>query len=451
MDRGARARTAPAVETAAQSNAPAQAASEQEPLLDLQRVAGNAAVIELLGGDAHPGNCGPVSVQRDLAAYNEPYSQRIGMISIEHTVDSPALGRALAGLIAARRLKRAYEDNLTVFSAQAAGVTKAEIEAPLAAAGYTKAAAMADVLLESRDIKVYSGEKLLKVHPTFGDPETVKTEKDELVTPDARPLTAAERAAARAVFGGGLRIDGVLVSFGGPMSAFDTARTIPDHIYFPEGFVSMGWLIHELTHVWQYQEDVAAADVIQDAIFATYDYGGEHYLAEAWANGESFAHFNNEQQGDILQHYYERVVRDGGKFDSAVPFVEQVRNGTWRGPRDLEKERREREAKARQTTTPPVTGPAPDITPLLEQGLEGLISLQLGRRIRSDDIPALAERKRILLELFGRFSPPSAAVLLARIGARRPGDELVRLLYRRVSRGTRAEIVKDLTAIAPRK
>ena len=449
MDRDARARTAAPVQSPERTTGPAAAPPATSFLFELQRSAGNAAVAQLLGLRPPPRKPTRSSVQRDLAGYNEPNVERVGLVSIEHTVDAPGLDRALAGLIASRRVKRVYDDNLTVFSAKAADLTQAEVETPLAAAGYAKAAAMAAVLLESRDIKVYSGESLLKIQPTFGAARTYREEKDELVTPDARPLTSSERAAARAVFGGSLRTDGVLISFGGLMTVGGYARTVPDHIYFPEGDVNMGWLIHELTHVWQYQEDEAAADVIQDAFFATYDYGGEHYLAEAWANGHSFSHFNHEQQGDILQDYYRRVVQNGGHFDSAVPFVEQVRNGSWRGPRDLEKERREREARARQTATPPVTGPAPDLTPLIEEGLEGLIAMQLERRVRSDDVPALAERKRLLLDLFGRFSPPSAATLLTRIRSRTPGDDLVRLLYRRISRGTRAEIVKTLTARAP--
>ena len=421
-------------------------------LLDLQGTAGNAAVVELLAADRQPLHTSrSVLLQRDLAGYNEAHDQRIGMVSIHHTVDAPALDRALAALVRARRIKRAYEDNLTVFSVLAPGVTQAEVETPLAAAGFSKAAEMAAALLDTRDVKAYTAETLFSIHQTFGGEATYRTDKDELETPDDRPLTAAERGAARAVFGDALRTDGVLISFGGLMTVGGYARTVPDHIYFPDRDVSMGLLIHELTHVWQYQEDEAAADVIQDAVFATYDYGGEHYLAEAWANGHSFSHFNHEQQGDILQDYYRRVVQNGGRFDSAVPFVEQVRNGTWRGPRDLEKERQEREARARATTPPPVTGPGPNITPLIEQGLEGLIALQLERRIRPDDVPALAERKRLLLDLFGKFSPPTAATLLTRIRSRTPGDDLVRLLYRRISRGTRAEVVKTLTARAPAK
>ena len=372
-------------------------------LLDLQGTVGNAAVVELLAADRQPPHTsGSVWLQRDLAGYNEAHDQRIGMVSIHHTVDAPALDRALAALIRARRIKRAYEDNLTVFSVLAPDVTQAEVETPLAAAGFSKAADMAAALLDTRDVKAYTAETLFSIRQTFGGEATYRTDKDELETPDDRPLTAAERAAARAVFGGAIRLDGVKLSFGGLMSLNETARTIPDHIYFPKGDVSMGWLIHELTHVWQYQEDEASADIIEDALFASYDYGGEHYLAEAWANGHSFSHFNHEQQGDILQDYYRRVVAGGGEFKSAVPFVEQVRNGTWRGPRDLEKERREREERARQTATTPVTGPAPNLTPLMEQGLEGLIAMQLKRRIRSDDVPALAERSRCCSTCSGR-------------------------------------------------
>ena len=447
MDRAPRARQAPG-QSPPDRRRPDAGQAGTASILDLQCSAGNAAVAQLLAVGRRPDPTDPLPLQRDLAAYNEAHDQNAGTVTIKRTVDAPALARALNALVQARRLKRSYDDDLTVYSVAAVGVTKEEIEAPLAAAGFAKASEMAAALLDDRDIKVYTAETVISLHQMFGGETPIRTDKDELRTPDARPLTATEWAAAKAVFGSAIQLEGVKISFGGLMSAGDTARTIPDHIYFPKGYVSMGWLIHELTHVWQYQEDEASADIIEDALLASYDYGGEWYLAEAWASGKSFSHFNHEQQGDILQHYYERVVRDGGHFDSAVPFVEQVRNGTWRGPRDLEKERREKEERARRTATPPVPGPAPNLTPLVEAGLEGLIKMELERRIKPDDVPALAGRKKTLLELFGRFSQPSALELLRRIRERPPGDELVRLLYRRVSRGTRAEVVGTLTAMS---
>ena len=81
----------------------------------------------------------------------------------------------------------------------------------LAAAGFSKAADMAAALLDTRDVKAYTAETLFSIRQTFGGEATYRTDKDELETPDERPLTAAERAAARAVFGGAIRLDGVKV------------------------------------------------------------------------------------------------------------------------------------------------------------------------------------------------------------------------------------------------
>ncbi len=91
----------------------------------------------------------------------------------------------------------------------------------------------------------------------------------------------------------------------------------------------MPWLIHELTHVWQYQQGVPTSAVILSAFKGNYDYGGEANLRKRWSEGESFGDFGTEQQGDILQDYYKRLVvgRDVSAYE---PYVDQVRSGVWR-------------------------------------------------------------------------------------------------------------------------
>lgn len=66
----------------------------------------------------------------------------------------------------------------------------------------------------------------------------------------------------------------------------------------------MNWLIHELTHAWQYQH--IGIRYLFKAILGhirlgpkVYEYGGEKGLREAVADGVEFTSFNPEQQGDI--------------------------------------------------------------------------------------------------------------------------------------------------------
>lgn len=66
-------------------------------------------------------------------------------------------------------------------------------------------------------------------------------------------------------------------------------------------------LIHELTHVWQYQE--LGIRYIPRALAAQhtqpgYNYGGEHGLEQAIASGRGLAYFNLEQQADLVEDYF---------------------------------------------------------------------------------------------------------------------------------------------------
>jgi hypothetical protein len=70
----------------------------------------------------------------------------------------------------------------------------------------------------------------------------------------------------------------------------------------------MGWLMHELTHAWQYQHDGIV--YLYQAVFKspTYQYAPEGQQDEALKGfskaGKVFRDFNREQQGDIVRDYY---------------------------------------------------------------------------------------------------------------------------------------------------
>src|SRR4029079_16633312 len=87
----------------------------------------------------------------------------------------------------------------------------------------------------------------------------------DAATSSRRSLTDPEKAEAQIVFGNSLNLEEVKVSEAPIMSVGGYARTLPDIIYLPVGTLTnnmsdyMPLLIHELTHVWQYQHGTTVA------------------------------------------------------------------------------------------------------------------------------------------------------------------------------------------------
>jgi hypothetical protein len=72
-------------------------------------------------------------------------------------------------------------------------------------------------------------------------------------------------------------------------------------------------LIHELTHVWQYEQ--AGAIYMPQAIHAQvwgggYNYGGAAGLRTAQAAGKGYSSFNREQQAQIVQDFFKLTQSD---------------------------------------------------------------------------------------------------------------------------------------------
>jgi hypothetical protein len=96
----------------------------------------------------------------------------------------------------------------------------------------------------------------------------------------------------------------------------------------------MGWLMHELTHQWQYQRQgwtyLASSLSVQLRLGrAAYDYRGnfptqEAALQAARADGRRLAQFNLEQQGDLARDYYFRL-KAGQNCDAWEPFIAELR------------------------------------------------------------------------------------------------------------------------------
>ncbi|MDF1500256.1 MAG: hypothetical protein P1P76_07305 [Anaerolineales bacterium] len=167
-----------------------------------------------------------------------------------------------------------------------------------------------------------------------------------------RELTAFEIGEARLVFDGGLDFTCVRVieqvrwpdrfaAFGAwvhrGLAPTHNAVTLGNRLHFPvllrtgptqeEGprLSDMAWLIHELTHAWQYQTQGVV--YLWKAVMAqiklghrAYEYGWEEGLNNARLRGDSLLEFNPEQQGDIARHYYYRR-KQGLDTRAWDPFV----------------------------------------------------------------------------------------------------------------------------------
>jgi len=125
-----------------------------------------------------------------------------------------------------------------------------------------------------------------------------------------------------------------------PNSGIDNAITLGNHCYFPVSlpeklispdhpeFFRLPWLIHELTHVWQYQHmgwryffKAIAAQVRIGS--KAYRYGGEQALQQIHIQGFLLNDFNLEQQGEIARDYYRGLVI-GLDTSAYQPFIDQL-------------------------------------------------------------------------------------------------------------------------------
>ena len=152
----------------------------------------------------------------------------------------------------------------------------------------------------------------------------------------SRPLTAAERSAAQEVLGrGAIRWNEVRVDEGGILTiifhfnkgrAFTTFHTIN----LPPG-ETIDTVVHELTHVYQYER--AGSGYIGQAVHAQntigYGYGGAAGLRSAHAAGKHYREFNREQQAQIAQDYYKLLHSGGSSADLSAyaPYIAELRAG----------------------------------------------------------------------------------------------------------------------------
>lgn len=133
-----------------------------------------------------------------------------------------------------------------------------------------------------------------------------------------RPLIPDERVLARGVFGRSLDTSRVRLVLSDALQY----RTVGNNIYVPNGFtitneVMAQTLIHELTHVWQYQHGGTSYISISlgTQIVSGIRRGNRNFAYDYEITaGQSFFDFTPEQQGSIVENYF-AMLRDR----SAIP------------------------------------------------------------------------------------------------------------------------------------
>jgi type VI secretion system secreted protein VgrG len=168
-----------------------------------------------------------------------------------------------------------------------------------------------------------------------------------------RLLSVVERAEAQPVFGSGLDYTRVFVVENTPLpnwiadvgrSPKPNAVTLFNVSYFPEtlqiteadvrtgNLRQITWLIHELTHQWQFQR--LGLGYLTSALWTQLTRGQQGYPYRL-QDGHCLMDFNMEQQGDIARDYY-KAFAAANRDESAptlvpfTPFIVELKSGAYR-------------------------------------------------------------------------------------------------------------------------
>lgn len=141
---------------------------------------------------------------------------------------------------------------------------------------------------------------------------------------NTRPLTNWEINLARQIFGDTINYERVRID------EFALAGPRQYQFCYVSFFTINSWgkmqnalFLHELTHVWQYEN--LGATYIPRALRAQrtpmgYNYGGVAALKEALLHNQTILHFNLEQQAEIVMDFYQ--LREGycPRWDQTATF-----------------------------------------------------------------------------------------------------------------------------------
>jgi hypothetical protein len=159
-----------------------------------------------------------------------------------------------------------------------------------------------------------------------------------------RSLIPNEKELLVNIFGSSINLDVVELAYT-KIAKDGRAYTLGSTIHIPEhmpkgGTFDAGTLVHEMTHVWQYQTQGTA--YLSDSIFHQLTQGTGAYDVDTMP-GKAFRDYAAEQQAIIVERYYRDypegwrsnpdVVRMIAEIKRARPLSStQIQQETWYGP-----------------------------------------------------------------------------------------------------------------------
>ncbi|MFC1702997.1 DUF4157 domain-containing protein [Patescibacteria group bacterium] len=138
-----------------------------------------------------------------------------------------------------------------------------------------------------------------------------------------RVLSEDEIIVARSVFAESVDIERVRIKSGGPLTWFGAGVTIGNVISFPKKKYDgsdrvQPWLVHELTHVWQYQHH--GLGYIPRSVWEQMTQ--EDAYAVQYDAGKSFLEYDIEEQAVIVA---DNFVQENQRY---APYILELRGET---------------------------------------------------------------------------------------------------------------------------
>lgn len=168
-----------------------------------------------------------------------------------------------------------------------------------------------------KDFVKWIGARAIDLAEILGIGEIAETAAD-LIKFNTRVLSADEIAEASSIFGASINYPLVRIDERALIGPSFTHREFTSfHTINGWGPVAIDTLIHELTHVWQYEH--AGAIYMAQAVHAQawgegYTFGGAAGLQRRKTAGQGMATLNREQQAQVVQDFY-RLKKGMAPFD----------------------------------------------------------------------------------------------------------------------------------------
>jgi len=276
---------------------------------------------------------------------------------------------------------------------------------------------------------------------------------------NVRNLAAKEETIARSVFQNTVPYSQVLVSdgLGGGNRPFTVPTNMPVHvpayvnfnvkggkyvIHAGDGYLGMSLndedkktLIHELTHVWQGENDTSwswayALFSLKDQALSDDAYAYDHRWLKSWSD------YGPEQQAQIVEDWY---------ADGMESFDPVMQTGDRRFYY-IKKHIRHEYVAEDWTIVPlrPLEAGTLNIKPAYPDMIAGSLLPILEKPLGANDHAGLAARLKKLEEFFQGFGSESARALTLRLDAPRANDMLAQAFHYRLSTPTRHRLLHIL-------